>query len=556
MCGIFALLCHELPEDMKAVVKSSNYLSNRGPDKSVSIIKKSGVYVFKRLSICDASSTGDQPMVDGDVLMMCNGEIYNHKELEEEFEIKCESSSDCEIILRLYQKIGFVEMVKRLDGVYAIVLVDKDIVYMARDRIGVRPLYYGQTKQGVWVVASEPPALTDLCQQVHPFLPGTCARYRKGDSTFPDYIHSTELVVKDEVYDSPDTVIRETLINAVKKRLMTDRPIGCLLSGGLDSSLVTAILVKLLGAENVRTYSVGMVGSTDLQYARKVVDFLGTQHTEIIFTPQDGFDIIPDVVKALASYDITTIRASVGMYRIAKYISETTKDRVIFSGEGSDELFCGYLYFHNSPDPRDSLEESVRLMKRLHEYDVLRADRTISVNGLELRVPFLDKDMIKLSLSLGEYKLPKDGYEKHLLRTAFDGYLPDEVLWRRKEGFSDGVSGLKKSWYSHIQDFVEDKISDEDFAKSGFISKEALYYKQLFDSFYPNYELKLDYWMPKWTDTKDPSGRMLSAFDEKDGDVEENEKSGNDGDDGDDEKNEKIGNDGDDVLHETEQEKE
>jgi asparagine synthase (glutamine-hydrolysing) len=286
---------------------------------------------------------------------------------------------------------------------------------------------------------------------------------------------------------------------------------GCLLSGGLDSSIVTAILVKFLGAKNVRTYSIGMKGSIDLFYARKVAEYLGTDHHEVIFTPEEGFAVIPEVIKTLASYDITTIRASVGMYLVSKYISQQSKDKVIFSGEGSDEIFQGYLYFHKAPSPEAGEQESLRLIEELHLYDVLRADRCISSNGLEPRVPFLDRKVVDLAMALPtNAKCPTNGIEKYALRKAFSGYLPDEIIWRRKDGFSDGVSSLQKSWYVYIQEYV-DKLIPDHLMNPTFPSKEAFYYKLCFDHYFPKYDLVLPYWMPRWTGGKDPSGRLVTV---------------------------------------------
>ena len=300
---------------------------------------------------------------------------------------------------------------------------------------------------------------------------------------------------------------------------MSERPIGCLLSGGLDSSLITSILCNLLGSENVRTYSIGMTGSEDLKQAQKVATYLGTKHTEVLFTPEEGFNAIPDVIRDLESYDITTIRASVGMWLLAKYISEKSDDIVLYSGEGADELFCGYLYFHYAPTSYELGEESRRLIKELYLYDVLRADRCISSHGLELRVPFLDPRLTELCQSLESNMIkPFNGIEKYLLRSAFDNeeYLPDSILWRRKDGMSDGISGDSgKKWFEQIQEFVELKISDEEFEpfKTLFPSKESYYYKKLFDELFPTYQPVFKYWLPKWIDCKgDPSGRLLTVF--------------------------------------------
>lgn len=515
MCGILAVLCNSLPNQLQKILAAGKYLSTRGPDSSMSIVKANGIYLFYRLSINDTSSDGNQPMVSGNILMMCNGEIYNHLELEKEYDLKCTSKSDCEVILRLYEKIGFEETVKKLYGVFAIVLVEGDKVYLARDRIGVRPLYFGLTEEKYLAVSSVPNTLVDFCDMVTPFPPGLTAVYDKSDGKF-QYLYHDKIELPLSRLEDGTKPLHDALVNAVKLRLMSDRPLGCLLSGGLDSSLVTSILVKFLGGKNVRTYSIGMEGSTDLYYARKVANALGTDHHEVIFTPEEGFAVIPEVIRALGSYDITTIRASVGMYLISRYISRKSQDRVIFSGEGSDEVLEGYLYFHNAPTPKDGEEESLRLIRNLHLYDVLRADRCISVNGLEPRVPFLDRKFVDVTLALSaDQKKPQNGFEKYVLRKAFQGYLPDEVLWRRKEGFSDGVSSVKKSWYHHIQEMVDPLIPDYMF-NPNFPSKEAMYYKMIFDNIFPRYEnFKIAYWMPKWSDCKDPSGRLIKAYDEK-----------------------------------------
>jgi asparagine synthase (glutamine-hydrolysing) len=317
-------------------------------------------------------------------------------------------------------------------------------------------------------------------------------------------------------------MINEYLTKAVQKRLMSERPMCCMLSGGLDSSLITSILCKLIGPENVSTYSIGIEGSEDLRYARIVAEHLGTKHTEVTFTPEEGFAAIPDVIKDLESFDITTIRASVGMWLLAKYISKNTDDIVVLSGEGADELLMGYLYFHYSPTIYEAKNESLRLINELYIYDVLRVDRCISSHGLEPRVPFLDRDFVNLCITISsEIKVPKNGIEKYLLRKAFEiDYLPHEVLWRRKDGWSDSISGSSgKKWYEQIQEFIEPIISDEEFetVSTNFISKEAYYYKKIFnETFPPSFRPDYKYWLPKWVDHGgDPSGRKLQIFKDK-----------------------------------------
>ena len=264
-----------------------------------------------------------------------------------------------------------------------------------------------------------------------------------------------------------------------------------------------------------------MEGSTDLKYARKVADFLGTKHTEVKFTPEEGCSVIPEVIKCLESYDVTTVRASVAMYLVAKYISQNTDDKVIFSGEGSDELFCGYLYFHNAPSVEEASEESKRLIDELHFYDVLRADRTVSENGLELRVPFLDMRVLHFSLGLpAEFKAPiesKDNkrWEKLMLRKAFEDFLPEEVVWRRKNGMSD-CGSVKKPWYKHIEEYVDTRLGDELYNEKEYISKEAMYYRLVFNKLFPTYELDIPMWLPRWSgDLKNPSGTLMKIFDDK-----------------------------------------
>lgn len=524
MCGILAILSKQTPKNLKQIMLSSKYLSKRGPDLGSTTIRSSGVYIFYRLSINDISESGMQPFVSDGVICMCNGEIYNHEELRKEFGLVCKSKSDCEVILHLYKKIGFVETVKRLYGVFAIILVDGENTYISRDRIGVRPLYFGLTSENYPAFSSVPNCIVDYCSDVKPFHPGHTSVYNKTTNKISLLYHDQVTIPENRLAQhSILPLIKHTLIEAVKTRLISDRPIACLLSGGLDSSLITSILVSLIGSKKVRTYSIGMEGSTDLFYAKKVADFLGTIHTEVKFTPEEGFAVIPEVIQALGSYDITTIRASVGMYLISKYINENSTDKVIFSGEGSDEILQGYLYFHNAPTSTDGENESLRLVNELHMYDVLRADRCISSNGLEPRVPFLDRKFVNLCMSLPvDQKCPINGIEKYILRKAFDYdceqeicYLPKEVLWRRKEGFSDGTSSIQKPWYKYIQEYVDPIIPDYLY-NSNFPSKEAQYYKMIFDNIFPKYNLEIPYWLPRWCgDVKDPSGRLMKAFDQQ-----------------------------------------
>ena len=515
MCGILSVICDYIPENYEQILKSEEILKKRGPDRTIKIVNNRYICIFSRLAINDLSEKGDQPFTNEDKtqLLMCNGQIYNHVFLREKYNLECKSESDCEVILKLYQKIGFEKTINALDGVFAIILIDKDVVYFARDRIGVRPLYRGFTKNSHFMaLSSVPQALTSFCENIQPVQPGSINLYdRRNIYILGDLKFSLHYIAEPAICSR----LRSTLENAVQKRLIGERPIGCLLSGGLDSSIVCALLCKYMKPENVRTYSIGFEGSTDLYWARKVSSFLGTQHHEVVITEEQALSYIPEVIKILASYDITTVRASTMMYILCKYIKENSTDKIIFSGEGSDELLAGYLYFHKAPTNEDIVLETTRLVQNLHNYDVLRADRCISENGLEARVPFLDKDMVDLCLSLsGKHRHPQTyGIEKGILRKAFEGLLPTDVLYRTKVAFSNGCSQVKKDWAVIIQEYVNDKVDDFD----SFPSKEAKYYYNIFKGFYPTYDPKIPYWLPKFVgDVTDPSARILEVCKEQD----------------------------------------
>lgn len=526
MCGILAIILNILKggkrENILSPAEAGFYsLIKRGPDMGNKYVNEAGMFFFRRLAINDLTKSGMQPFIRGEIVVMCNGEIYNHNKLKQKYNIQTVSNSDCECILDLYILLGFEKMIEELEGIYAIVISDYDanILYFATDNVGVRPLFYGVTEYENIVIGSTAESLSKFNfnkNNITLMRPGIMS-YNFDTSSF-SFIPHKEGIHAYEFHK--EQRINKLLTKAVKRQLVSDRPIGCMLSGGLDSSLICSILCKLIGASNVRTYSIGMEGSTDLKYARLMADKLGTNHTEVLFTPEEGLAVIPYVVQDLESYDITTIRASVGMWLLAKYISENTDDKVIFSGEGADEIFCGYLYFHYAPSCTDLEEESKRLVSNLYKYDVLRADRCVSSHGVELRVPFLDKKFLNFCMSIpGESRAPKDGIEKNILRKAFeDDYLPSQILWRRKEGYSDGVSSLTKSWCVYIREHVNTLISDEEYSAVSFKfpSKESYYYKKLFDSYFTNYKLDLEYWMPKWIECNgDPSGRILNIFSEK-----------------------------------------
>lgn len=528
MCGIFAVFHSTPPTCLDRIWNSHGVLRKRGPDSSSIVMNTREFLAFKRLAIVDTSTAGNQPFLSDDrkIAVMCNGEIYNYKQLIQKYDLHCNSQSDCEVLLRMYEKVGFEAMVGQLDGVFAIVLRDygTNQVYTARDYIGVRPLFTGVTVDGSLAFASVAAALLPFCTGVQQFPASKWSTFTTGTSVAPLEYRD---IFPPVTHQEPVTSLRHLLFNAVKKRLQGDRPVGCLLSGGLDSSIVAFILQKLSleqGRGSVRTYSVGMRDpevlheeshrSLDCRYAEQVAAHLGTVHTEVSFTPLEGFNAIPEVIRELETYDITTIRASVPMYLLSRYIKKHTDDTIIFSGEGSDELFAGYLYFKKAPSLSALLLESQTLIQELPYFDVLRADRCVSSNGLEVRVPFLDVHVVEFARRMGEAKWPVNNIEKYHLRTCFDGDLPHSVLWRRKDGLSDGCSGVK-TWATYIQEFVDNIVSDETFALYNglYPSKEALYYHQVYKQYFPTLTTNCPhYWMPKWTgNNKDPSGRLVET---------------------------------------------
>ena len=536
MCGIFFLQSKNMEDThsngMGGIYKNFNKLKSRGPDRSEMRIYDDFIFGFQRLAINGVNHTGDQPFCvsgsDKRVLLVVNGEIYNCKDLISKYRLPMIGSSDCEVILHLYLRFGILKTLELLDGVFAFVLKDQDDVYCGRDPIGVRPLFFqhSDTELGCGSTADSMEGFTlSPTKQIPPgsfyhFNAKSCmfdlVRWYK--VPFPvQQLHEMKVISK----------INKLLTTAVAKRLLTDRPFGCLLSGGLDSSLVTSILTKILRkrGKKLKTFSIGFdIDATDLAAARKVSTFLNTDHQEIIITQDEAFKAIPEVVKAIESYDITTVRASVGMYLIGKWIKQNTDVTVLFSGEGADETFCGYLYLHYAPNLQELEKESRRLVEELPYFDVLRADRSISQNGLELRVPFLDKDLINYVMGLpGDYRSSHGVMEKHLLREAFAKqlYLPEEVLRRRKEGFSDGVGSTSNPWYLKIQEMLEEQVSETEMKEAEAaglpspITKESTFYFNLYHKMFKNTAPPIPHqWMPKWQDTNDPSGRVIPVFDE------------------------------------------
>ncbi|MBR1862202.1 MAG: asparagine synthase B [Lachnospiraceae bacterium] len=483
-----------------------------------------GMMGFNRLSIMGPEPSGMQPFVHNGNVLICNGELYGFKylkdylcQLGEEFE----SDSDCEILLPLYEKLG-TAVFSFLDAEFACVIYDaeKNSFIAARDPIGIRPLYYGKDKKGCMVFASEPSALVGVCEKISPFPPGHY--YEEG--RFVRYRDMTK--VTKVTGGSPDEIvkgIRDRLIRGVEKRLSADVPVGFLLSGGLDSSLVCGIAAKR-SDKPITTFAIGMdIDAIDLKYAREVADYIGSDHHEVIISKKDVTEALRPVIKALGTYDITTIRASIGMYLLCKWIKENTDIKVVLTGEISDELF-GYKYTDFAPSAKAFQEEAAKRIRELHMYDVLRADRCISANSLEARVPFGDLDFVSYVMSIDpERKLNTYGIGKYLLRHAFDedALIPGSILMREKAAFSDAVGhSLRDDLIEYAEGFYTDGEYEEKrkkYTHSMPFTKESLLYRDIFEEYYPGQsEMVTDFWMPnrEWEgcNVNDPSARVLSNY--------------------------------------------
>lgn len=518
MCGIFCYFIKNgfiSKNTMKLLMINYEKIENRGPDRHTLSFNKDCLLGFHRLAINDLSDKGDQPFDYKEDMLMCNGEIYNYHELKEREGFDLISKSDCEIIIHLFQKYGVEQGVKMIDGVFAIVYITKNSIYLIRDKIGVKPLFYADDWSTI-CIASEPVAIDNIgYHKIIEVLPATIMHYSKDSCDFKEIINfynypKTPLYMTDElsIYNT-----HYLLDNAVSKRLCSDRPIGCLLSGGLDSSIIAAILAKKIGSK-LKTFSVGFPDSTDIIYARKVAKYINSDHHEYIIQYKDALKYIQTVIKKLATFDTTTIRASTPMFMLCEWINKNFKEKVIFSGEGSDEIFCGYLYFHNAPTDNDAFNDSIRLVQQLYKYDVLRADRCTAENSLEFREPFLDQDVVNLALHMsGEIKKPRKTseniiFEKYILRKAFEGYLPDDVLWRRKAAFSDAVSSSEKPWYKWIHEHIEN-LDVYNFGGT----KESNYYKTIFYQNYRDYMPEIPLWLPQWSNVGDePSATVLPIY--------------------------------------------
>lgn len=519
MCSIMGIESVRLSkEELKEYFDKSVH---RGPDDTRIEVHEETTMLFHRLAIMGLHEEGMQPFHLDDLSVVCNGEIYCFRPVKEVLKKKYtfKSDSDCEILLPLYKELG-TEMFKELDAEFALIISDGKKLIAARDPIGIRPLFYGYTEKDEIVFASEAINLQGLVKKIYPFPPG---HYYK-DGEFVKYVDLT--TVDEYSKDDLETVckkIREKLISGVEKRLDADAPLGFLLSGGLDSSLVCAISAKLLNRK-IRTFAIGMEkDAIDLKYAKMVADYIGADHTEVFMNREEVLEALEFVIKTLATYDITTIRASMGMYLCCKKIHEISDLKVLMTGEISDELF-GYKYTDFAPSAEEFQKEAKKRVDELYMYDVLRADRCISVNSLEGRVPFGDIDFVKYVMSIDpKLKLNTYNMGKYLLRHAFesDHILPDEILWRQKAAFSDAVG---HSMVDDLKEYAELKYSSEDFerlcAKYDFakpFTKESLLYREIFEKYYPGQaEMVKDFWMPNksWEgcNVNDPSARVLSNY--------------------------------------------
>lgn len=547
MCGI--LCAFELKQSEEAlrpqVLEMSKKIRHRGPDWSGVFSNDKTIISHERLAIVDPTS-GKQPLFSPDkkLVLAVNGEIYNHREIRKSFEGKYDfqTQSDCEVILALYQEKG-VDFVDDLNGIFGFALYDteKDEYFIARDHMGIIPLYMGWDKDGTFYVASELKALEGVCTKIEIFPPGHYLHSKDGklvkwyDREWREY---------DNVKDNETNIqeLKEALESAVHRQLMSDVPYGVLLSGGLDSSITSAIAKKYASKRvesddtteawypQLHSFSVGLEGSPDLKAAQEVAKHIGTIHHEIKFTIQEGLDAIRDVIYYLETYDITTVRASTPMYLMARVI-KSMGIKMVLSGEGSDELFGGYLYFHKAPNAREFHEETVRKLDKLYQYDCLRANKSLMAWGIEGRVPFLDKEFMDVAMRINpkDKMITPERMEKWVLRKAFEDELPASVAWRQKEQFSDGVG---YSWIDKLKELVNEKVSDEQLANAKFrfpqqtpTSKEEYYYRSIFEEHFPSEAAALTVpsvpsvacstptalaWDESFRNMNDPSGRAVA----------------------------------------------
>ena len=546
MCGIVAAFGLSQPEKIRnQVLEMSGKIRHRGPDWSGIYSSKNAILAHERLSIVDPKS-GKQPLYskDKNLILAANGEIYNHQEIKSNLKSNYEflTNSDCEVILALYNEKGS-DFFEDLNGIFSFALYDekKDFYLIARDHMGIIPLYMGWDKEDNFFVASELKALEGFCKEIKLFPPGHYLSSEDGKLT-KWYLRNWEKYENVKENSTNISHIRESLSKAVKRQLMSDVPYGVLLSGGLDSSITTAIAKtycqnrietkdqKKAWWPSLHSFSVGLKDSPDLLAAKKASEYIGTIHHEIIFTVQEGLDAIKDVIYHLETYDVTTIRASTPMYLMARVI-KSMGIKMVISGEGADEIFGGYLYFHKAPNAEEFHKETVRKLNKLHQYDCLRANKSLAAWGIEGRVPFLDKEFLDVAMTVNpsDKMISEDKMEKWVLRKAFEDLLPDEITWRQKEQFSDGVG---YNWIDKLKEVVNNKVSDDLFEKTkeNFpinppLNKEEFYYRTIFKSLFPSDTAAMSVpsepsvacsskaalkWDASFSGKNDPSGRAIN----------------------------------------------
>jgi asparagine synthase (glutamine-hydrolysing) len=535
MCGIFASIGSKyFHYDLEDIRERFNNIQHRGPDNTDTCYIQSRIMStflgFHRLAIMGLSSVENKILSEDGVYVLCNGEVYAHREFARKESLSLQTDSDCETILKMYNNYihnrefaesmnlwSTIEYMKRLtatlDSVYAYIIWDskREILIVARDRIGIRPLFYNENRETL-EFCSEEKGL-HLNADTKQFPPGHILYKQRGFTHLekwwepPQISHVSEALAK--------VMINKLLTESIRKRLVSDRPTGFLLSGGLDSSLVASIAAKLMPTISITTFSIGYPDSPDLEAAKKVASRLGSHHHEVIMTDDNIRDNLKDLIWTLGTYDITTIRASMPMYILSRYISKQTDIRVLFSGEGADELFAGYLYLHKAPTPNKLQIELNRLISELHLFDVRRADRTTARWGLELRVPFLDADFANFVMALHPiYKMGKDRIEKKILRDSFKNYLPDSILYRQKEAFSDGVGSRSVELLKNMAEnnFIMYTSPLKKFAQPQTL--EAKYYYSIFKELFGDFNDTSHYWMPRWSPEAghDPSATKLSNY--------------------------------------------
>ena len=559
MCGIFALFHllsnKQLASKYNSIEEQYYKGRNRGPEYStLNTINDNILFGFHRLAINGLDDKSNQPIAVDGIYLICNGEIYNYKNIYNMLDISPITNSDCESIIHLYKKYGIEYTLQMLDGVFAFALYDSNInrCFVARDPFGVRPLYMGIEGDNMIVYASLLKQISGICTTCKNFKAGTYSEFyienenenetqicnRKycfisQEQPYTNFNFNHNVMLPHNIFSNnyPYAIIYNTLVEAVKKRVITmERNLACLLSGGLDSSLISALVSKYVPKGQLQTYSIGMKNGSDLKYAKMVAEHIHSRHTEVLLTEEDFFSAIPEVIYNIESYDTTTVRASVGNYLVSKYISENSDAKVLFNGDGSDELTGGYMYFHKCPSNIEFDHECKRLLKNIQYYDVLRSDRSISCHGLEARTPFLDRTFVHTYLSLPIHVRNHNNnsdMEKHLLRKSVEfmnpDLLPKDVLWRRKEAFSDGVSSQEKSWFEIIQEKLDVIYDDVEFRekcdKYTFnkpTTKEQLYYRELFEQHFSGRgKIIPDFWMPKYCNATDSSARSLDVYKDK-----------------------------------------